>query len=165
MFEQNPLLGPGMGSLSSHSFEILIMLLGAFILGFLLRHLLARFIGCKHHQVEIERLTQALNQKNTVPSRSAFVEVKAPPRDNLKMVEGIGPKVEQILNSGGIMNFTQLANTKPEQIKALLLAAGDHFRQHDPGTWPAQALLAAQGKWDELKKWQDQLDGGRVVSK
>ncbi|MEJ6796117.1 MAG: 50S ribosomal protein L21, partial [Flavobacteriales bacterium] len=29
-------------------------------------------------------------------------------------------------------------------------------------TWPAQAKMAAEGKWDELKKWQDELDGGKA---
>ena len=29
-----------------------------------------------------------------------------------------------------------------------------------PATWPKQAKMAADGKWDELKKWQDEMDGG-----
>jgi len=32
---------------------------------------------------------------------------------------------------------------------------------HDPTTWPQQADLAANGKWDELKVLQDELNGGR----
>jgi len=32
---------------------------------------------------------------------------------------------------------------------------------HNPGTWPKQAEMAAEGKWDELKVWQDELDGGK----
>ncbi len=31
----------------------------------------------------------------------------------------------------------------------------------EPGTWPEQAKMAAEGKWDELKKWQDELNGGK----
>jgi hypothetical protein len=33
----------------------------------------------------------------------------------------------------------------------------------DPGTWPQQAKLAAEGKMDELKKLQEELQGGRRV--
>ena len=40
-------------------------------------------------------------------------------------------------------------------------SAGPHFASHDPGTWPKQAELAAVGKWDELKAWQDELSGGK----
>jgi len=32
---------------------------------------------------------------------------------------------------------------------------------HDPGSWPQQAGLAAEGKWDELQTLQDNLDGGK----
>ena len=31
-----------------------------------------------------------------------------------------------------------------------------------PETWPQQAQLAADGKWDELKALQDELDGGKA---
>jgi large subunit ribosomal protein L21 len=33
---------------------------------------------------------------------------------------------------------------------------------HDPETWPKQAGMAASGDWDGLKKWQDELDGGKA---
>ena len=41
MFSQSPFVGPGAGSLASHSIEILIMLLGAFVLGYLLSRVFA----------------------------------------------------------------------------------------------------------------------------
>jgi len=33
---------------------------------------------------------------------------------------------------------------------------------HDPTSWPIQSRLAADGKWDELKVWQDEHDGGKM---
>lgn len=81
--------------------------------------------------------------------------------DDLKVVEGIGPKIEELLNNNGILTFTQLADTQSERIREILVAAGSRFQIHDPGTWPQQAALARDGKWDELKTWQDELDGGR----
>ena len=56
-----------------------------------------------------------------------------------------------------------LAAMTPDQIKDLLNAAGDRFSFQDPTTWPAQSELAAQGEWDKLKKWQDELKGGKLV--
>lgn len=85
--------------------------------------------------------------------------------DDLKAVEGIGPKIEGILNEGGIRTYVQLAAASVEQIKGLLEAAGGRYKNHNPTTWPRQSKLAADGKWDELKVWQDELDGGKEVVK
>ena len=81
--------------------------------------------------------------------------------DNLKLVEGIGPKIEELLNADGIRTFAKLAATNPQHISALLDAAGARFQIHNPATWPQQAALARDGKWDELKVLQDKLTGGR----
>ncbi|WP_420154248.1 helix-hairpin-helix domain-containing protein, partial [Siphonobacter sp.] len=59
--------------------------------------------------------------------------------DDLKVIEGIGPKIEQLLNNEGISSFTQLAAASPERIKEILNAAGSRFQMHDPTTWPDQA--------------------------
>jgi predicted flap endonuclease-1-like 5' DNA nuclease len=82
--------------------------------------------------------------------------------DDLKVVEGIGPKIEQLLNNDGILTFAQLAEASYERIKGILDAAGPRFQMHDPTTWPQQSALARDGKWDELKTWQDELNKGRV---
>ncbi len=81
--------------------------------------------------------------------------------DNLKVVEGIGPKIETLLKEGGIRTFRQLADASPESIKEILSAAGARYAVHDPATWPRQAEFAADGKWDELEKWQDEMSGGK----
>ncbi|MFK7769406.1 MAG: DUF4332 domain-containing protein [Mariniblastus sp.] len=80
--------------------------------------------------------------------------------DDLTKVEGIGPKVAELLNAAGIMSFAQLASTSPESIKAILEAEGGLMASRNPTTWPDQAQLAATGEWDKLKEWQDELDGG-----
>jgi len=92
--------------------------------------------------------------------------VKAQPAqpDNLKRIEGIGPKIAEVLKTSGIDSFAKLSTMTPDQIKDLLNQAGDRFSFQDPTTWPAQAELAAQGEWDKLKKWQDELKGGKVVT-
>lgn len=85
-------------------------------------------------------------------------------KDDLKKIEGIGPAIEKLLHAEGITTFVGLSETAPEKIKDILAAAGSRFGFHDPGTWPHQASLAAAGKWDELKKLQDELDGGKGAS-
>ena len=90
-----------------------------------------------------------------------IVERREVTHDDLKTVEGIGPKIEELLNNAGIHSFVDLANTNPDHIRHILHEAGPSFQMHDPGTWPDQARLAAEGRWEELKVWQDELQGGK----
>ena len=85
-------------------------------------------------------------------------------KDDLKKIEGIGPAIEKLLNTAGITTFVGMSETAPEKIKEILVAAGSRFGFHNPATWPHQASLAAAGNWDELKKLQNELDGGKAVS-
>ncbi len=81
--------------------------------------------------------------------------------ENLRVVEGVGPKIEQLLKDAGITNWTLLSQTKPERLSEILAEAGDRYRLADPSTWPRQAELAAAGKWQELADYQDYLQGGK----
>ena len=78
--------------------------------------------------------------------------------DDLKKIEGIGPKIAETLVAAGIVSFADLAKAKPAAISEII---ADVRGNHVPETWPAQAQMAADGKWDELKAWQDELDGGK----
>ena len=79
----------------------------------------------------------------------------------LKIIEGIGPKIEGLLHDAGITTWEELANAPTEQVQAILDEAGPRYRMHQPTTWAKQARLAADGNWDELVAYQDHLDGGR----
>jgi predicted flap endonuclease-1-like 5' DNA nuclease len=82
--------------------------------------------------------------------------------DDLKKIEGIGPRSAEALKGAGITTFTQLAKMKPDTIQQTLKDAG--VRIGYPETWPEQAALAAAEKWDELAAFQSTLQGGRKVS-
>ena len=82
-------------------------------------------------------------------------------RDKLTKIEGIGPKIQELLNQAGIYSFKQLADTAVPTLSKILEDAGSRFQMHNPGTWPKQSQMAADGAWDKLKKWQDELDGGK----
>ena len=81
--------------------------------------------------------------------------------DDLTKIEGVGPKIKELLINAGLPTFAAVAAATPEQIKEILTNAGSRYARHNPGTWPKQAEMAAAGQWDELKKWQDELDGGK----
>ncbi len=97
-------------------------------------------------------------------AEEAKEEAPAAEADDLTKIEGIGPKIAEVLNSNGINTFAQLAAASADNIKEMLNNAEGNFASHEPTTWPQQAQMAADGKWDELKKWQDELDGGKVVA-
>ena len=84
--------------------------------------------------------------------------------DDLTRIEGIGPKIASLLMENGITTFTELAEAPTDRIKDILASGGSRFASHDPGTWAAQADLAASGQEEALKQLQDQLMGGREVS-
>ncbi|GIV69235.1 jacalin-like lectin [Caldilinea sp.] len=84
-----------------------------------------------------------------------------PAADNLQIIEGIGPKIAELLAQNGITTFADLAAASPEDLRKMLLAAGRRFAVTDPTTWPEQAVLAAKGDMEALKALQAQLKGGR----
>jgi len=105
------------------------------------------------------------SNKKSKPAKPAAKEdnsaVTASSADELTKIEGIGPKVSQVLADSGISSFADLAGSDPEAIREMLATAEGNFAGNDPATWPRQAEMARDGKWDELKVWQDELDGGR----
>lgn len=159
----------------------------ALLLGLLLWWLLSKLLGdrLKSHASELQDRINFLEgeleacRKSKVSSSAnldlgttaaivapvaAFVAASAPvasKKDDLKIVEGIGPKIEELCNTAGIYTFADLAATSAARIKEILDEAGTRFQMHDPTTWPEQSALARDGKWDELKKWQDELNKGK----
>tara|TARA_R110002167_G_scaffold261316_17_gene467840 strand:- start:629 stop:1387 length:759 start_codon:yes stop_codon:yes gene_type:complete len=110
-------------------------------------------------------------EKKAVVAKKAAVAEKATPAkkapakaakaDDLKKIEGIGPKAAEALVAAGIETFAKLAKAKPEKIKEILTTASSRMAHLEPATWPQQSQLAADGKWDELKELQDKLNGGK----
>ncbi len=79
-------------------------------------------------------------------------------QDDLKIVEGIGPKIEMLLNNSGIKSWQALSNSELSQIRAILRAAGPRYsRLAAPESWSLQARLAANGEWSKLRQFQNRL--------
>lgn len=159
--------------LTDASWEIAIMLLGAFLLGWLLHH----FMHCKSKK-NIDTTSQQFGTTDSTTSAGSSTNDILPAAtdttinpmasfsdldqiDDLKVVEGIGPKIESLLHAAGITSMRGLAIAHTDVIKKTLDDAGPRFRMHDPKTWSTQAELIADEKWDELKEYQDFLSGGK----
>jgi predicted flap endonuclease-1-like 5' DNA nuclease len=213
--------GPGSSNMTTYIWEIAIILLVAFVLGYLLRYLLndsfksrianleselnrlssegltssevdatAEFNALqeriKEQATEIEKLSQKLAGSNiekislekqlagltpdvvntTLSTTSNTVNIepastKEVVKDNLKKIEGIGPKIEELLNNDGVYSFQDLISASVSRIRGILIAAGPNYAVHDPSTWAEQARLAHEGLWDDLSDMQEQLKGGK----
>ncbi|MDF0707545.1 MAG: 30S ribosomal protein S2 [Bacteroidota bacterium] len=80
--------------------------------------------------------------------------------EDLTKIEGIGPKAAEALSANGLSTYAALADADAEKIKEILTEASSTLAHLDPTSWPKQAKMAADGKWDELKEWQDNVKGG-----
>jgi predicted flap endonuclease-1-like 5' DNA nuclease len=92
-------------------------------------------------------------------AKAAGFTVRGP--DDLEIIEGIGPKIADLLRTAGVRTFIQLAGMQPSAIQPILDAAGPNYKLADPQTWPEQAALAAHNRWSDLKALQDALTAGR----
>jgi predicted flap endonuclease-1-like 5' DNA nuclease len=158
--------------------EMLILLMAAALIGWLL----ARFITNRHIAALLQDIEETKSNladcrskqqdkrsystsvgiaPNTLPVHTGTIRPATSKRDNLKLIEGIGPKVEELMNNAHIFTFEQLSNSSPAQLLEILRKAGQNFQMHDPTTWPEQAYLAREGKWTELEILKGKLKGGR----
>ncbi len=117
-------------------------------------------------KITIESIVASGAKKSTKkaaakPATKAAPKASASKGDDLTKIEGVGPKIAEALTAAGLATFADVAKSTPEAIKEIL-SAHSRLASKDPSTWCKQADLAAEGKWDELKKWQDELDGGRA---
>lgn len=117
---------------------------------------------------DIDIITQNNNELNNESSNGSKKSVgknnknnskKNMKKENLTLIEGVGPIIQDVLYNNKISTFKQLSNTPAYKIKEILDANDLHA--HSPKTWPKQAELAHHNKWDELRKWQEELMGGR----
>ncbi|MEO9953357.1 50S ribosomal protein L21 [Nonlabens sp.] len=115
-------------------------------------------------QIQISSISASGGKKSESKKAAAPAKAeKAPAKkaagkaDDLKKIEGIGPKIASTLVEAGIVTFADLAKADPANISEII---ADVRGNHVPTTWPQQAQLAVDGKWDELQELQDRLDGG-----
>ncbi len=95
-------------------------------------------------------------KKKAAPKKAA---AKSKDADDLKKIEGIGPKIAEVLAENGVSTYAALAKMDRDAVKAILDTVST-LKSKEPKTWPQQAALAADGKWEELEKLQDELMGG-----
>jgi len=81
--------------------------------------------------------------------------------DDLKVVEGVGPKIAELCSGIGITTWRGLADADVADLQSMLADAGSRYQAHDPTTWPAQSACLADGRWADFVALTAGLSGGR----
>lgn len=105
--------------------------------------------------------TKPTKVAKTVRKTTSTKKAKKSVKEDLKKIEGIGPKIAAILAENGISTFKDLSKASKKKLTTILEGAGSRYKMHDPSTWAEQAKLAAKGSWEELNTLQEALKGGR----
>lgn len=154
------------------------------LLGFLLGWIACRWVSARAHRkatpaqsIEMPAhaqpptpvLPQAVHDPVPVgPPPSRMIDVGAARAagfnmkhaDDLTIIEGIGPRTDELLRANGIGSFVQVAQLHVDDFLDILERGGPNFRLANPATWAQQALLAAENRWADLKHAQNGMIGG-----
>jgi predicted flap endonuclease-1-like 5' DNA nuclease len=137
------------------------------MMGYPIENCLVRVAGISVTETAVENVTaKPKAAKKTAVKKSTQSTGQAKPKavavkEDLTKVEGIGKKIEALLNKNKIRSYRELSKATVKSLKLILETGGSKFSMHNPGTWPKQAKLAAAGKWEELALLQQQLTGGK----
>jgi len=107
-----------------------------------------------------EKVEVAQKEEPKKEAKKKAAPKKEAKADDLTKIEGVGPKAAEALTNAGLDTFAKVAKSKADKMKEILTEASSRMAHLDPTSWPKQAKMAADGKWDELKEWQDNTKGG-----
>jgi predicted flap endonuclease-1-like 5' DNA nuclease len=91
---------------------------------------------------------------DVAPPVATVQDVEGPiNNDDLTVIHGITPNVAHMLIDAGITTFRQLAQTDRRALENMMITSGLEYS--DPQTWPEQARLAEEGRWEELDAYRN----------
>jgi hypothetical protein len=136
--------------LTDATWEIVLMLTVSFLMGWFFRYLWSmRGVDFTENSAPTETVAR--------PERFArYTE------NDLQIVEGIGPKIEELLKTHGVKNWYDLSAASVPHLRDILQKGGERFQMHEPSSWPDQVSLALENRWSELLEYQTLIPGGRI---
>jgi cell division initiation protein len=118
------------------------------------------------NEIEIDQFEEEEEETPGISFSSAVnkiaIESNEKDNTNLELIDGIDPKIKDVLNNAHIVSFRDLATTPIYRIKDILDAAGSQFSSLDPSSWVEQALLIESGQFEQLEKLKKFLQAERV---
>ena len=122
-------------------------------------------------QADLSSCEESLNEQSSHPGQREYhFDAKSAKaifgrfinEDDLKIVEGIGPKIEGLFHNYNIKTWKALSRVSVAKCREVLDSGGEKYRLHDPASWPMQAKMCYQGKWKELYRWQEEHKHGKL---
>jgi predicted flap endonuclease-1-like 5' DNA nuclease len=98
----------------------------------------------------------------TMPKLDPTVYAPRPTPDDLTVIEGIGDKVQQALNTAGIYTYAQLAHMTAQEIYQIVKVEQGVRIIGDTATWSKQAQFLVDGDAAGLMAYQAKLVSGRA---
>jgi len=89
-------------------------------------------------EVKAEAKTEAKAEVKEEVKKAAPEKAEAK-GDDLTKLEGVGPKLAEILAEGGMTTYAAIAAASVEDIQKILEAAGSRYASKDPAPWIEQA--------------------------
>ncbi|MGB6153620.1 MAG: 30S ribosomal protein S2 [Pricia sp.] len=111
-------------------------------------------------EVDVEATKEAVAEEKDSSKKETPKKEKSGKADDLTKIEGVGPKAAEAMVAAGIDSYASVAKADADKIKEILTESSSRMAHLDPTSWPKQAKLAADGKWNELQEWQDNTKGG-----
>jgi predicted flap endonuclease-1-like 5' DNA nuclease len=149
---------------SRAGWEFLAIILGSFALGWIAYYV---WYGDAEQAEHIQQTTHnnalVTKEQEAVGQLPVYMPVgkyAVYEENDLQIVEGIGPKIDELFKNAGITTWKELSETSTERMSQILTDAGPRFQFNNPKTWAEQARLAHEGKWKELEVFQSGLIGG-----
>ncbi|MFN8372825.1 MAG: hypothetical protein U0694_08105 [Anaerolineae bacterium] len=100
-----------------------------------------------------------------IPKAEAVAFAPRPTPDDLTVIEGIGPRVQEALNRAGVLTYSQLAHMTAQEIYQVVKVEQGVRIVGDTATWAKQAQYIVDGDMPGLKVYQTKLIAGREEKK
>ncbi|MFI9487128.1 helix-hairpin-helix domain-containing protein [Promicromonospora sp. NPDC052451] len=94
------------------------------------------------------------------PAAAEDAPATAAPQDDLRRIEGIGPKIAAALAAAGYGTYARIAGATEDELREAVASQGIKFAP-SASTWADQAQYLVDGDEDGLQEYQDYLVGGQ----
>ena len=101
-----------------------------------------------------------LDQLTTIEAGPEPEPEPEPEPQDLRRIEGIGPKIDAALKAAGYTTYAKVAGASETELREALAAGGIKFAPA-AASWADQAQYLADGDEDGLQEYQDYLVGGQ----
>ena len=98
-------------------------------------------------EVTPKKVVKSISKKKiTKKVRKATKKVSVPTmiQSNLKVIKGIGPKMEKTMKAHGIKSLNDLAKMTSKDLKEIIVSAGPLFKKENATTWIKSAKAAVK---------------------